>query len=259
MKEKSNIRINKYLSLCGLGSRRKVEELILGGKIKLNGLTVNDLSTAVDASKDIVEFNGKKLCKTTKPIYLVLNKPKGFITSFSDEMDRSTVMDLIPDEYKSERLFPVGRLDKDSEGLLLFTNDGDMAYKLSHPKFGVPKEYIVVINKPLSDIDKSKLERGVILYGRKTAHAIVTILDNKKTHLKIEIHEGKKRQIRESLKTLGYHAKKLKRISYGTIKLGELRSAHMRFLKTSEINSLKEIVNKKFQPSYCGKRFLPFQ
>jgi 23S rRNA pseudouridine2605 synthase len=237
------IRINKYLSLCGLGSRRKVEEYVLHKKIKINGKQINSLSFIVDVDNDKVELNNSVLNLITKKYFIILNKPKGYITSVSDEHGRPTVMDLIPDRYKKVMVSPVGRLDKDSEGLLLFTNDGDMAYKLAHPKFGIKKEYIVELNDSLKDEDKIKIEKGVFLYGEKTNPARIENINNTKKIIKMTISEGKKRHIRLTFELFSYKVKKLKRIAFGPIKLRNLDPGSYRLLREDEVKKLHNAVN----------------
>lgn len=244
MAHDKKIRINKYLSLSGLGSRRKVEEYILNGKIRINGKIVTDLSQLVDIKTDRVELKNKSICPLEKRYYLLLNKPRGYITTLNDELGRPIVMDLIPDIYKRAMLAPVGRLDKESEGLLLFTNDGDLAYKLTHPKFGITKEYIVELNRPVDEYIKAGIERGVILYGKRTNPARIDFIDKSHKIIKMIINEGKKRHIRVIFENYSYRVKKLKRISYGPIKLGKVASGSFRLLKEGEIRLLLKAVSE---------------
>jgi 23S rRNA pseudouridine2605 synthase len=237
------IRINKYLTLCGLGSRRKVEEYVLNNKIKINGKPINSLSFIVNADIDKVEFNNALLNLINKKYFLILNKPKGYVTSLKDEHERPTVMDLIPDRFKKAMVSPVGRLDMDSEGLLLFTNDGDMAYKLTHPKFGIKKEYIVELNNPLKEEDKMKIEKGVYLYGERTNPAELENMNNSKKIIKMTISEGRKRHIRLTFNMFSYKVKKLKRIAFGPVKLRNLYSGSYRLLREDEIKKLQKAVN----------------
>lgn len=239
----NKIRINKYLSSCGLGSRRKVEEFILDSKIKINGKTVHSLSELVDTDNDIVEYNNRIISAISAKYYLILNKPKGYITTVNDERGRPTVMDLIPGEFKNVKVNPVGRLDMDSEGLLLLTNDGDAAYKLTHPRFQITKEYIVELDVPLKQEDRIKIEKGIILYGMKTNPAKIVILDRKKKTVKITLTEGKKRHIRITFSKLSYKVRSLKRISYGPIRLANLKAGSCRKLNKIEIEKLKELFN----------------
>jgi pseudouridine synthase len=238
------VRINKFLTLCGLGSRRKVEDLILAGEIKLNGKTVKDLSTIVDSEIDVVKFNGEILKTINVSYYLMLNKPKGYITTLSDEKGRAVVMDLIPERFKRSGVVPIGRLDKDTEGLLLLTNDGKLAHKLTAPSFKVKKEYLVQLDKPLEESDRLTIEKGYFVHQikAKTKPAIVSITEKSRLFVRVIIIEGKKRQIRYSFKNLGYNVLKLKRTGYGPIFLGRLNKGDHRILKTSEVRILKNSV-----------------
>lgn len=239
-----NYRLNKYLALCALGSRRKVEKLIIDGRISVNGQTVKDFATKISAETDRVDLDGKSISPIKKFQYLILNKPKGYVTTMSDEKNRPTVMDLIPEKYRREGIFPVGRLDKNSEGLLLFTNDGDLASKLNSPKYNITKEYIVEINTPLNDEDKIKIEKGIFIHQLKikTRPAKISFIDNSKSLVKIILKEGKKRQIRFTLQNFGYKVKKLTRISYGPLNIIGLNKGSYRPLKGKEISLLLSLV-----------------
>ena len=239
-----NIRINKYLTLCGLGSRRKVEDYILQNKIKINGKIINSLSFIVDSDKDRVEYNNYVLKINNEKYFLILNKPKGYITSTKDEQGRPTVMDIIPERFKKAMVAPVGRLDKDSEGLLLLTNDGDIANKLTHPKYGIKKEYIVELNKDLNEKDKAKMEKGVFLYGEKTNPAEIESLNNSKKIIKVTISEGKKRHIRLTFNLFSYKVKKLKRVAFGPLRLKNLYSGSYRMLKEFEVKKLRKALSQ---------------
>ncbi len=240
------VRINKYLTLCGLGSRRKVEELILAGEIRLNGSVVRDLATTVNSETDTVKYNGEVLKTINTQYYVMLNKPKGYITSLSDEKGRVTVMTLLPEKYRRSGVMPVGRLDKDTEGLLLFTNDGDLAHKLTGPSFKVKKEYLVQLDKPLEETDRAMVEKGFFVHQikTKTKPATVTVTEKSRMFVKVLIVEGKKRQIRYSFKNLGYNVLKLKRTGYGPLSLGRLTKGDHRVLKTSEVKLLKKSVSE---------------
>lgn len=240
------VRINKYLTLCGLGSRRKVEELVTSGEIKINGRVTRDLSTIVDADADAVLYNGEQLRTIKTAYYLMLNKPKGYITTASDEKGRVTVMNLLPEKFLRSGVMPVGRLDKDTEGLLLFTNDGDLAHKLTGPSFKVKKEYIVQIDKPLEEIDRKRIEKGFFVHQvkAKIKPATVTVIEKSGMFVKVLIVEGKKRQIRYSFKNLGYNVLKLKRTGYGPLSLGRLNKGDHRLLKTSEVRLLKNAISE---------------
>ncbi len=235
------IRINKFLSLCGLGSRRKTEDLITGGLITVNGTVMRDLSYQVDSAADIVMYKKQVLTPVQSFHYLIVNKPKGFITSANDERSRSTVFDLIPQRLKELGIFPVGRLDKDTEGLLLFTNDGDLAYRLTHPRFKIPKTYEVLLDKPLRDDHKYSIEHGIELYGSITLPAIIKPLNDEWTAVTITITEGKKRQVRLMFTMFGYEIVSLTRIQYGPIALGNLPEGKYRILTRQDIEQLKSL------------------
>lgn len=241
------LRLNKYLSQCGLGSRRKVEEFINSRRITLNGATVTELGTTVDTEKDSVRLDSKPLVPISHKYYLILNKPKGYITTTDDVHGRPTVMDLVPQKYKRQGVLPVGRLDKDTEGLLLLTNDGDLAHKLNHPNYKVTKEYYVEIERPLEDSDIKKIEDGIYLFqlGLKTRPAAVQFADNTRLHILITVQEGKKRQIRYTFKNLGYKVIKLKRTAYGPLKLGSVNRGSIRVLKSVETRMLKSMVTDR--------------
>ena len=233
-------RLNKYLASCGLGSRRKVESLITDGLIKIDGRVVTDLATAVDPDTSVISFNGRELSQVSMTYYLMLNKPKGYITTMSDEKGRATVMSLLPEKYIRAGVVPVGRLDKDTEGLLLLTNDGELSHMLTSPDFKVKKEYLVELDKPAVDDDLKKIEKGFFVHQIKarTRPATVTIADKSRMFVKVLISEGKKRQIRYSFKNLGYTVLKLKRTGYGPLSLGRLNKGDHRVLKTSEVRLL---------------------
>jgi len=237
------IRINKYLSQCGLGSRRKVEEYIISGRIRLNGVVEKSLNQLIDIENDSLKFDNKSISIIDDRHYILLNKPGGCITTRNDEMGRRTVMDLLPAKYRKAGIFPVGRLDKDTEGLLLLTNDGETAYRLTHPKFGVEKEYIVELDRPLKNEDKKSIESGVYIDGRKTSPAKIKFPGKPKNLLKMIIAEGKKRQIRISFKNLSYKILTLRRVALGPLKLGTLESGAFRIIKKSELENLKKYIH----------------
>jgi pseudouridine synthase len=239
---KNLVRINKYLSLCGLGARRKVESYIIAGRIKINGKISRDLSNAVDAESDIIELDGRRIKVLNKFYYIMLNKPKGYITSLDDEQKRPVVMNLIPERFRKAGIFPVGRLDRDSEGLLLLTNDGDLANGLIHPRYEIQKEYIVDIDKPLQDEDRQSLQKGIYILGKKTSRAEVEPLNDSRTTIKIQISEGKKRQIRIMFMHFRYRVKRLRRVAIGPLRLKGVNSGDYRLLKEREITALKKAI-----------------
>jgi len=236
------VRLNKYLTLCGLGSRRKVEDFITSGLIKINGEVVRELGSVIDTETDKVFFKDSELVASEKKYYLILNKPEGFVTTLSDEKGRPTVMDLIPEKFKRCGVIPVGRLDKDTEGLLLFTNDGDLAYRLTRPEFKVPKEYSLILNAPLAPEHKKIIEKGYFVHQIKikTASAKVELENERGDRVKITIMEGKKRQVRYTFGNLGYKVLKLRRVGLGPLRLGNIAKGEHRLLKNYEIKALME-------------------
>jgi len=235
------IRLQKYLAQAGIASRRASENLILQGRIKVNGITVKELGTKVNPESDIIKVDGK-ICNIKHHfIYILLNKPKGVLTSVKDPFGRPTVLQLL--KGVKERVFPVGRLDKDTEGLLLLTNDGDITYKLTHPKFKVSKTYIAHINGVISQNKIRALERGIMLEDGLTSPAkikIIKISDNS-TIIELKIYEGKKRQIRRMCAAIGHPVISLKRTQIGKLSLKSLRVGQWKYLNQEEINYLKEL------------------
>jgi pseudouridine synthase len=237
------MRINQFLSHAGVGSRRKVEEFILEGLVKINGKTVTELSTTLDPDVDVVVFKRKRII-IERYYYLLLNKPKGYITTMDDLQNRPKVIDLIPDRYKLAGVVPVGRLDRDTEGLLLMTNDGEVAYVLTHPKYEVSKEYIVELDRPLDEEAADKIKKGVFMYGKRTNPAEITYIDDSRKKIRLRIREGKKRQIRITFSLFSYKVKKLKRISFGPLLLKGIHSGTFRVLNNREISTLKKITSQ---------------
>jgi pseudouridine synthase len=232
------MRLNKFLASAGVGSRRKCDDYIVEGKISINGEVVRTLGIKIDELLDTITFDGKKVTLEQQILYLILNKPKGIITSAKDEYDRNTVLDLIP---LSERVFPVGRLDQDTTGLILLTNDGELANKLMHPKFKIPKTYHVLLNKIIHPKDKYHFERGLLLDEKKTAPCILSeirIIDNC-SFLEVILREGRKRQIRRMFEELGYQVVELDRIGFGSLTLTGLKRGEWRYLNEEEIKRLK--------------------
>lgn len=230
------MRINRYLASCGIASRRKAEEYILKGLVSVNGEKVTNLSTEI-AENDIVLFDGKKINIENEMVYLMLNKPKGYICSVKDEKDRPTVMKLIKEK---QRVYPVGRLDYNTEGLLLLTNDGDFANRVMHPSGQIGKTYEVVLKaKPKSE-ELDQLRKGVMLEDGLTQPAIVSrvVFDDGLYKLNITIFEGKNREVRRMFKAIGYNVFALKRVKIGDLKLGDLPVKQYRKLTQSEIEKI---------------------
>jgi len=237
------IRLNKFLAQAGVASRREVDRMITEGKIKVNGQVVQVLGSKIDETKDEVEVDGKKVKREEGQVYLMLNKPPGYLVTFKDRFQRPTIKQLLPSLGK--RYFPVGRLDYDSDGLLLLMNDGELAFRLTHPRFKVGKVYLVKVKGEPEPSKLLRLKKGIYLDGKKTAPAKIAIVSksSKKTLLKIEIYEGRKREVKKMFKTVGHEVLQLKRISFGGVRLGELKTGKWRFLTQKEIDILKKKVN----------------
>ncbi|HBG61441.1 MAG: hypothetical protein A2Y03_01365 [Omnitrophica WOR_2 bacterium GWF2_38_59] len=234
------MRLQVFLSRNGVSSRRDALELIKKGNVSLNGKVVFEPSTEVDEKCLGVSVNGEKI-KPRKFLYILMNKPKGFTTTKEDRFADKLVFDLLPKNL--HHLAPVGRLDKDTEGLLLLTNDGDVAYKLTHPKFNVDKIYYVVLRERIDQEKRLKVERGVYIDGVKTLPAKIKIIKSLKdrTELSITVHEGKKRQIRRMFANVKTKVLYLKRLTQGPLKLGSLKVGCARELNAQEINSIRMI------------------
>lgn len=235
------MRLQKYIAKSGLTSRRKAEDLILQGRVKVNGQVVNEMGITVDSEEDVVMVDDKIINLEDRKIYIMLNKPEGYVTTLSDRHSEKIVLDLI--KGVKERIFPVGRLDKDTTGLLLMTNDGDLAYKLTHPSHIVWKEYIALVRGIPSNREIQRLKNGVIIDGRKTSPARVELIktNNNSAVLKIIIHEGRNRQVRKMCEYVGHPVIKLKRVAIGDIKLGDLQIGSWRYLTDKEVEYLKKI------------------
>ena len=221
---------------AGIASRRKCEELIAQDKVKVNGSSIK-LGDKADADKDKITVDGKLITAEAKKIYLIINKPWGYVTTVSEQHGMKKVTDLI---QVKERIFPVGRLDRYSDGLLLLTNDGELAHKLTHPSFGVSKEYIVKLDKPTTP---EKLEKiwEMRIDGREVA--IEAIVQESENRVRLKIHEGRKHIVRRIFEELGYQVKKLTRTRFGPLVLGELKVGQWRYLTEKEVEMLKKVVN----------------
>ncbi|MBI5020787.1 MAG: rRNA pseudouridine synthase [Ignavibacteriales bacterium] len=231
------IRINKFLANAGVASRRQADILITEGRVKVNRETIFDLGVKIDPQKDKIFVDDKQIVILDEKVYILLNKPKDSIATARDERGRTTVMDYI---NAKERVFPVGRLDRNTTGVLLFTNDGDFANKLMHPKYEVKKAYKVTIDKPIKLEDVRKLKEGVRLYDGKTKPAEIYIVPREKNKVVgVIIHEGRNRQIHRMFESLGYEVHKLDRIAYGDISYEGLPRGHWRHLTKTEVRKLK--------------------
>jgi len=239
MKEKTRMRLNKYIAQAGIASRRKADELTVQGKVRINGAVMKEPGYDV-AEGDVVEVDGRVIRHEAKKVYVMLNKPLGYITSADDEKSRPTVMELVADI--EERLFPIGRLDYNTSGMLLMTNDGELAYKLSHPKHHVYKTYRARVSGQLSAERLAKLRNGVDIGGFVTSKAIVNVIrqSERSAIVEIKIYEGKNRQVRKMFSAVGNKVLELERVAIGDLYLGHLRQGHYRKLTRQEIEYLKD-------------------
>ena len=235
--------IIKLLTSSGIGSRRQIAAAIKRGGIAVNGEIIQSFNEPVDPAKDVITIDGKPVSATAEPVvYLMLNKPKGIISSTGDTRGAKTVIDILPQKYRHIRLYPVGRLDKDSTGLILLTNDGDLTFRLTHPRFEQEREYLVRIEHDLKPEERMQLEEGIHLDDGKTSPARVKALRYPPFSYLITIHEGKKRQVRRMFAAVGYRVLELKRIRFGSLRLGALREGEIRELTASEVQSLRKVV-----------------
>ncbi|MCF7857894.1 MAG: rRNA pseudouridine synthase [Candidatus Cloacimonetes bacterium] len=239
------VRINKYLAQCNLGSRRSVEILISNREISVNGEIIDDLSKQIDPTKDKVSYKGKTIHPSQEKIYIMLNKPKKYLVSTKDDFGRRIIFDLLPDFETN--LFYIGRLDYMSEGLLLLTNDGDFAERVIHPRYKLPKVYKVKVKGKIGKEELEKLRKGIVINGKRTKPAIVYTnkVNDEFTELKMTIFEGRKRQIRYMIKSIGSAVYELKRLQIGTIKLNKLPVGMWRMLKPSEVTALRSNARTK--------------
>lgn len=238
------MRLNKFLSEAGIASRRKSDVIVKTGKIIVNGNVVYEPWLNIEPEKDKIEYDGKNVSYNEKKIYIMLNKPAGYITTVSDEKNRETVLSLIP---VKEKIFPMGRLDKDSTGLLLLTNDGDLAYKLTHPKFCSVKKYEVEVNEPLDASILQKMENGIWISKKEKVKAKGRILNigNGDNVVELQIFEGRKRQIRRMFSEFNYEVVKLKRIQFGSLRIGVMKEGEWRYLDEYEVKKLRESVKNE--------------
>lgn len=236
------MRINKYIALCGVASRRAAEKLILDQRIKVNNKVVKDLATDINESNDTVTLDDKKIEPVKKYIYVMLNKPKGCVATVKDDRGRKTIMDYIGN-LKDNRVFPIGRLDYNTEGLLLITNDGELSNKLTHPSNDIPKTYIARIEgSPIAENDLATLRKGIVLDGMKLHKSKIKLLEEKNNICRYEvtIYEGRNRQIHRMFEAIGKEVIFLKRVAIGDLRLGGLARGTHRYLKEAEIDYLKK-------------------
>lgn len=237
------MRINKFLAECGIASRRNCETLVTEGRVKVNGRKVLKLATDVDPEKDNVSVDDKKVERIHKHIYIMLNKPKGYICTTNDEAGRKTVLELVKDKYGDKRLFPVGRLDYDTEGLLLLTTDGDLGNRIMHPRNEISKTYVVKIEGEVTEDELNKIRAGVILDGERTKKCRAKVLgfEDNVSRIEVVISEGRNRQVRRMFESINRDVIFLKRVAVGEIKLGGLYRGMWRELKDKEIEYLKNV------------------
>jgi 23S rRNA pseudouridine2605 synthase len=236
-------RLQKYLARCGVASRRAAEQLILDGQVAVNGALVRELGTRVDPERDRVEVNGRPIRPPTAMVYLALNKPPGVVTTVRDPWGRQTVMSLIP---RLGRLYPVGRLDADSEGLLLMTNDGDLANRLTHPRYGCEKEYRALIRGMPDEPDLELLREGIELEDGRTAPAAVERERGGAppdwSWIRVTLRQGRNRQVRRMLEAIGFEVERLQRVRIGPLQLADLPLGASRPLSRSEVAALRATV-----------------
>lgn len=241
MENKEEIRLQKYMAEAGISSRRKAEELILEGKVKVNGKTVNELGIKIVPNKDIVEYNGKKVVLEKEYVYILLNKPIGYVTTVKDQFNRDSILDLVK---INKRIVPVGRLDMYTSGAIILTNDGDFVYKVTHPKHEIEKTYTVTIKGIVKDNEVEELKKGVKIEDYTTKPARVKILktDEEKniSRLEITIHEGKNRQVRKMCEAIGHKVLALHRSKIAGIGVKDLELGKWRYLTNKEV---KKILN----------------
>ncbi len=255
------VRLQKLLADRGVASRRKAEELIANGAVRVNGRPVQ-LGDKADDRKDLITVHGKRIAAAEQLVYLMLHKPRGYVTTMSDEKGRKCVADLVQDV--GVRVYPVGRLDRDSEGLLLMTNDGDFSNAMMHPAAHVPKRYRVTLRSELSDEAVLRLEKGITLDGKRTLPAEVLVVSREgggesgavpRSVMEITIYEGRNRQIRRMCEALSLHVIRLKRVAFGGVKLGMLPPGQWRELDPREVRTLVQAskVEKKIAADYIKK------
>lgn len=246
--QETSTRLQKVIARAGIASRRQAEELIKQGLVTVNGQTVLTLGTKVDPVRDHVKVKGRRLKTQAPDMFLLLNKPSGYLSTLMDPEGRPTIKQLLP--KPSLRLFPVGRLDFDSEGLLLLTNNGDVAQACLHPSQHVPKTYLAKIKGKLEDKDIRELQKGIPLDDGMTAPAKVKKAGKAESNswIEITIHEGKKHQVKRMFESLGHPVIRLKRIQFGPLRLGNLLPGHSRFATDTEANELRQLLTHSINP-----------
>ncbi len=237
------MRINKFLAECGLASRRKCEQYVLDGSVTVNGKVVTDLSTNVEYC-DFVTVNGKK-AEPAKHVYVIMNKPKGVVTTVSDDKGRKTVLDIVRKDYPNTRLFPVGRLDYDTEGLLILTTDGDLCNRLTHPSSEIEKIYSAKIEGEITEADLNLIRRGVEIDGKRTKKCRAKFLGydgkTKVSTVEVAISEGMNREIRKMFESIGKHVTFLKRVAIGELRLRGVDRGSYRKMTAAEVEYIKNM------------------
>ncbi|OAA82827.1 pseudouridine synthase [Clostridium ljungdahlii] len=233
-------RLQKYMAYCGIASRRKCESIILQGRVKVNGVTIKSLGTKIDDKIDIITVDNAEIEKESKTVYILLNKPTGYVSTVKDDRGRNTILDIVK---VKERIYPIGRLDYNTSGIIILTNDGEVYNKVAHPKMEKNKVYVAVIKGIPSKEDIEKFKNGVNIDGYITAKADFNILNINKSKnnskVRIKIHEGKNRQIRKMCDAIGHPVISLTRISIGNINVGNLEEGKWRYLNDDEIKYIK--------------------
>ena len=235
------VRLNRFLSLAGVASRREADRWILEGRVSVNNRVVDELGLKVDEDRDIVQVDGRRIRVKSNPLYILMNKPAGYLVTLKDPFRRPTVRTLLPASLG--RVFPVGRLDLDTEGLLILTNDGDLAFRLSHPRYGIKRVYVAKVKGEPSRDALRQLERGVYLKGEKTASAKASLLrpGQKSSWLRLELQEGRKREVREMCRAVGHPVLELRRVEFAGLGLRGLKPRHWRHLQPGEVRKLKSL------------------
>jgi len=229
----------KALTEAGLDSRRRLADAIREGRVRVNKIVAEDFRQSIDIENDNITINGQPVdLKPERLVYLMLNKPAGVMSTTSDERGRRTVIDLLPEKYRHLRLYPVGRLDKDTTGLLLLTNDGELTNRLTHPRYERDKEYLVSIKEKLKPSERQMLEQGIKLEDGLTHPSVIKEANDPPFNYSITIHEGKKRQVRRMLESVGHSVQALKRVRTGSLRLGRLKEGEIRELSAQEIQAL---------------------
>ncbi|WP_084480980.1 pseudouridine synthase [Peptoclostridium acidaminophilum] len=237
------MRLNKYIAFCGAASRRKADELVLQGRVRINGILVKEVGVQIEPGIDTVEIDGKTITPEDEKVYIMLNKPTGYVSTAKDQFGRKTVLDLVDTD---KRVYPVGRLDYDTSGLIILTNDGDFSYAMTHPKHEIKKVYIAKIKGKPSISQIALFERGLRIEGYTTAPSRLELLKydaaSDSSVVRITIHEGKNRQVRKMCDAIGHPVMSLSRVQIGHLNLGDLEKGKSRPLKAEEVKRLLKAV-----------------